>query len=69
LVAQTLGFQENNLAAERIGGFVISALDGAVILERLDGTPQTKMMSPIFGLSAHYKEQLESKTAKRKCDP
>jgi hypothetical protein len=66
LVVQTFGLQENNLEAERIGGFVISALEGAVILERLDGTPLTKMMSPIFDLSAHYKEQLRKQEGKTK---
>ena len=60
LVAQALGLQENDLETERIGGFVISALDGAVILERLDGTPLTKMMLPIFDLLAHYKKQLRT---------
>jgi hypothetical protein len=35
---------------------VISALDGAVILERLDGTPLTHTMAPVFDLLAHYKK-------------
>jgi AcrR family transcriptional regulator len=56
LVAQSLKLKENDPEADRIGGFVISALDGAVILERLDGTPLTQMMSPIFDLLAHYKK-------------
>jgi hypothetical protein len=56
LVAQVLGIQENDPEAERLGGFVISALDGAVILERLDGTPLTTIMLPIFDLLAHYKK-------------
>jgi AcrR family transcriptional regulator len=54
LVAQSLKLKENDPEAERIGGFVISALDGAVILERLDGTPLTHTMAPIFDLLAHY---------------
>jgi AcrR family transcriptional regulator len=57
LVAKTLGIPENDREAERLGGFVISALDGAVILERLDGTRLTKMMLPIFDLLAHYKSR------------
>jgi AcrR family transcriptional regulator len=54
LVAQSLKLKESDPEAERIGGFVISALDGAVILERLDGTPLTHTMAPIFALLAHY---------------
>ena len=64
LVAQALGLQENDREAERIGGFFISALDGAVILERLDGTPLTKTMVPIFDLLAHYKKQARKRGGK-----
>jgi AcrR family transcriptional regulator len=56
LVAQSLKLEESDPEADRIGAFVISALDGAVILERLDGVPLTQIMAPIFDLLAHYKK-------------
>lgn len=56
LAAALVGLPEAHPDMERLGAFLISALDGAVILQRLDDIPLTQAMSPIFDLFSYYRK-------------
>jgi hypothetical protein len=53
LVAQSLKLKESNRQAERIGGFAISGLDGAVILERREADMQRQLNQRIWTHRGH----------------
>ena len=50
IVAQMLGVPETDAKAQELGMLALSALDGAVVLERLDGIPITTTLKPLIKL-------------------
>lgn len=50
IVADHLGKAIDDPEVTMLGAFVVSALDGAVILERIDGNPLTDVLSPLIEL-------------------
>jgi hypothetical protein len=52
LVARSLDLPVESEEVDELAAFVFAALDGAVILERLDGKPLTLALRPLFELIA-----------------
>jgi hypothetical protein len=52
LVARSLDLPVESEEVDELAAFVFAAVDGAVILERLDGKPLTLALRPLFELIA-----------------
>jgi AcrR family transcriptional regulator len=52
LVARSLDLPVDSEEVDELAAFIFAALDGAVILERLDGKPLTQVLRPLFELIA-----------------